>query len=142
MKKVLLRVSGMRPEMRRGKVLKPFGTDAAARKIKLAQRAFHPHVHRERAIETVGEQQHAVGNFVPDTAQFHQLLARFRLRQMAQAFRIEFAIGNLPRGSEQMRRAKPHFAGAQFGFGGGGDALWRGERMEQMIFVQSKTAEP
>ena len=91
MKKVLLRVSGMRPEMRRGKVLKPFGTDAAARKIKLAQRAFHPHVHRERAIETVGEQQHAVGNFVPDTAQFHQLLARFRLRQMAQAFR-----SNLP----------------------------------------------
>jgi len=110
MKKVLLRVSGLRPEMRRGKVLKPFGTDAAARKIKLAQRTFDPDIHRECAIEAEGEQQHAIGNFVPDTAQFHQFLACFRLRQLAQAFQIKLAAGNLPCGGEQMRRAKPHLA--------------------------------
>jgi hypothetical protein len=33
MKKILLGITGVRPEMRRGKVLKPFGTDAAAREI-------------------------------------------------------------------------------------------------------------
>ena len=110
MKKILLCVTGMRPEMRRGKVLKPFGADAAAWKIKFAQRTFNPDIHRERAIEAKGEQQHTVGDFAANTAQFHQFLVRFRLRQMAQAFQIEFAIGNLPRGGEQMRRAKTHFA--------------------------------
>jgi hypothetical protein len=29
----------------------------------------------------------------------------------------------LPRGGEQVRRAKTHFAGAQFGFGQGGEAV-------------------
>ena len=36
MKKILLGVTGVRAEMRRGKVLKPFGTDAAAREIQFA----------------------------------------------------------------------------------------------------------
>ena len=110
MKKVLLGVTGVRAEMGRGKMLKPFGADVAAWKIKFAQRAFHPHVHRKRAIEAIGEQQYAVGDFATDTAQFHQFLARFRLWQKAQPFQIKPAIGNLPRGGEQMRRAKPHFA--------------------------------
>ena len=128
MKKILLGVTGMRPEMGRGKVLKPFGIDAAAWKIQFAQRAFHPDIHRERAIKATGEQQHAVGDFTTDPAQFHQCLACFRLRQMAQAFQIKLAAGNLPSGGEQMRRAKTHFAGAQAGFGGVGKPFsrWKG----------------
>jgi hypothetical protein len=54
---------------------------------------------------------------------------------MAQAFQIKLAAGNLPRGGEQMRRAKPHFARAQFGFGCGGKPFDSGKGMEQMIFI-------
>jgi hypothetical protein len=46
---------------------------------------------------------------------------------MAQAFQIKLAAGNLPRGGEQMRRAKSHFARAQFGFGGGGEPFGVGK---------------
>ena len=69
MEKILLGVTGVRTEMRRGKMQQPFGADAAAWEIKFAQRAFDPDIHRKRAIEAIGEQQHAVGNFVPDAAQ-------------------------------------------------------------------------
>ena len=110
MKKILLRVTGVRAEMRRGKALKPFGADAAAWEIKFAQRAFDPDVHGKRAVKTIGEKQDAIGDFAAHAAQFHQFLARFRQRQMLQPFQVEFAIGNLPRGGEQMRRAKTHFA--------------------------------
>ena len=120
MEKILLGVTGVRPEMRGGKMAQPLFARAAARKIKFAQRAFHPDVHRKRGIKSVGEQQHAIGNFPADAAQFHQFRARFRQRQAAESFQIKFAVGNLPRGGEQMRRAKTHLAGAQFGFGDGG----------------------
>ena len=77
MEKILLGVTGMRAEMGCGKMLKPFGADVAAWKIKFAQRAFHPHVHRKRGIEAVGEQQNAIGDFPSNTAQLHQFRARF-----------------------------------------------------------------
>ena len=134
MEKILLGVTGVRAEMRRGKMPQPFVTDPAARKIEFAQRALDPDVHGKRAVKTIGEEQDAIGNFAADAAQFHQFPARFRQRQMPQPFQIEFAIGNLARGGEQMRRAKTHFARAEFGFGGGGEPLRRGKGMEQMIF--------
>jgi len=104
-----------------GKVPQPFVTDLAAREIKFAQRAFNPDVHGKRAVKTIGEKQDAIGNFAAHAAQFHQFLARFRQRQMPQPFQIEFAIGNLARGGEQMRRAKTHFTRAELGFGDAGE---------------------
>ncbi len=142
MKKILLGVTGVWAEMSRGKILKPFGTDAAAREIKFAHRAFDPDIHRKRAVKAVGEQQHTIGNFFTDTAQLHQFFARFRLRQLAQELQIKPATGNLPRCGEQMRRAKSHFARAEFGFGGGGKPFGCWKRIGQMIFVQTETAEP
>jgi hypothetical protein len=127
MKKILLGVTGVRSEMRCRKVLKPFGTDAAAWEIEFAQRAFNPDVHGKGAIKTTGEQQDAIGDFAAHTAQFHQFPARFRQGQMPQPFQIEFAIGDLTGGGEQMWRAKTHFARAEFGFGGGGKPFGSGK---------------
>ncbi len=110
MKKILLGVAGVRPEMRRGKMPESFVAHSSSWKIQFPQRALDPHVHWKRAVKTIGEEQDAIGNFAADAAQFHQFLARFRQRQMAQTFQVKPAIGNLPRGGEQMRRAKPHFA--------------------------------
>ena len=83
MKKILLGVTGVRAEMRRGKVTQTFFRHASAWKIKLAQRAFHPDIHRKRRIKSVGEQQDAIGNFAADAAEFHQFRPRLGQRQAA-----------------------------------------------------------
>ena len=127
MKKILLGVAGVRPEMGRGKMPQPFVTDPAAWEIKFAQRALNPHVHWKRAIEAIGEEQDAIGNFAAHATQFHQFLARPGQRQMAQTFQVKPAIGNLPRGGEQIRRAKTHFARAESGFGDACDFFRRRE---------------
>jgi len=129
MKKILLGVAGVKPEMGCGKMPQPSVTDPAALKIKLAQSALNPDVHGKGTVKTIGEEQDAIGNFTADAAQFYQFLARFRQRQMAQAFQIKPAIGNLPRGGEQMRRAKTHFARAKFGFGDAGKPFGSGKGM-------------
>jgi len=116
MKKILLGVTGMRAEMRRGEVAQFLFAHTAARKVKLPQRALYPHVHRKRSIKAVGEQQNTIGDFPPDAAKLHQLRARIRERQESDFLQIQCLTGNLPRGGKQMRRAKTHFAGAQFGF--------------------------
>ena len=130
MKKILLGVTGVRPEMRRGKMTQPFVTDPAAREIKFTQRALDPDIHRERAIEAISKQQDAIGDFAADAAEGRQFPARFRQGQMPQPFQIEFAIGNPTRGGEQMRRAKTHFARAEFGFGRAGESFGSGKGME------------
>ena len=127
MKKILLGVTGVRAEMRRGKMPQPFVTDPASREIEFAQRAFDPHIHGKGAVKTKGEEQDAIGNFAPDATQGHQFPARFRQGQMPQPFQIEFAIGDPTGGGEKMWRAKTHFARTEFGFGGAGQPLWCGE---------------
>ena len=88
MKKILLGVTGVRPEMGRGKMPQPFVTDPAAREIEFAQCAFDPDVHGKRAVKTKGEEQDAIGNFTPDATQGHQFPARFRQGQMPQPLQI------------------------------------------------------
>ena len=78
MKEVLLRVAGVRPEMRRGKVPKPFVANPAAREIEFTQRTLDPNVHGKGAVKTIGEEQDAIGNFAADTTHGHQFPARFR----------------------------------------------------------------
>jgi len=86
MKKILLGVTGVRPEMRRGEMAQPLFACASARKIKLLQRPFDPHIHWKRGIETVGKKQHTIGDFPADTAQFHQFNARLGKWQAANFF--------------------------------------------------------
>ncbi len=123
MKKILLGIAGVRAEMRGGKAVQAWPAGAAALEIKPLQRAFNPDIHGKRGIKSVGEEQNAVGNLPTHAAQFHQFGARFGVIQPADFFQVECALGNLPRGGEEVRRAKTHFAGAEFGFGAGGEAL-------------------
>ena len=71
MEKILLRIAGMRAEMRGSKATEPLPARAAAWKVEFLQSALNPHVHRERRVETVGEQQHAVGYLFAYAAQGH-----------------------------------------------------------------------
>ena len=127
MKKILLGVTGVRAKMRRGKMPQPFVTHMAAWKIKPAQRALDPHVHRKCRIKPVGEQQHAIGNFAPDAAQLHQFGPRLGQRQTAGLLQIKFAVGNLPCGRQQVRGAKSHLAGTEPGFAGGSNSFGSGK---------------
>ncbi len=129
MKKVLLGVTGVQPEMGCGKMPQPFVTDPAAREIQFAQSALNPHVHGKRAVKTIGEEQDAIGDFAAHAAQFHQFLARPGQRQMAQTFQVKPAAGDLARGGEQVGRAKTHFARAEFGFGDAGEPFSSGKGM-------------
>lgn len=140
MKKILLGVTGVRPEMGCGKMTQPFVADPSAWKIKFAQRAFDPDVHWKGAVKTIGEQQDAIGDFAAHAAQGRQFPARFCQGQMPQLFQIEFAIGNLTRGGKQIRRAKTHFAGAEFGFGRDGKSFGGGKGIEQMVLIRDGRA--
>ena len=44
-------------------------------------------------------------------------------------FEIEAAFGDVTRGVEEALGAEAHFAGAKFGFGGGGEARGRRKRV-------------
>ena len=112
MKKILLGIAGVRAEMRGGKAAQALLAGTAAREIKLLQRAFNPDIHGKRGIKAIGEEQNAVGNLSAHAAQFHQFRARLGVIQPADIFQVKFSIGNLPRGGEQVRRAKTHLAGA------------------------------
>jgi hypothetical protein len=67
MKQILLRITGVRPEMRGGKAAQARPAGAAAREIKPLQRAFNPDIHGKRGIKSVGEEQNAVGNLKDGT---------------------------------------------------------------------------
>ena len=135
MKKILLRVTRVRPEMRYGEMVQAFRLHATTWKIEFTQRAFNPDIHRKSPVKPVGKQQNTIGDFTAHAAQFHQFRARFGQWQMTWPVQIEFAVGDLTRGGEQMRRAKTHLAGAKFGFTDGGKpfSCWKG--MEQKMFI-------
>jgi len=67
----------------------------------LLQRALHPDIHWECAIETVGKQQHAIGNLPADAAQGDQFGAGGGVIQVPDFFEIEAAAGDLPGGLQQ-----------------------------------------
>ena len=56
MEEILLRVAGVRAEMRGGKAVQPFVAGAAAGKIQFLQGALDPHIHRKRGVKAVAEQ--------------------------------------------------------------------------------------
>ena len=127
MKEILLSVTSVGAEMRGGKAAQALLAGAAAREIKLLERAFNPDIHGKRGIKSVSEQQDAVGNLPAHATQFYQFSSRFGVGQVPDAFQIKSAFGNFPRRGEQAGRAKTHLARAQFGFGAGGEALGRWE---------------
>ena len=140
MKKILLGVTGVRAEMRGGKLTQSLCRHPPARKIKLSQRTLHPDIHGKRGVKAVGKQQDTIGNFAANAAQFHQFRARFGQRQVPRPLQIESAIGNLSRRREQVRRAKSHLARAQFGFGSGSKALRHGEGINFTFLHESGRA--
>ena len=74
MKKILLCVAGVGAEMRVGEFVDALFGDAAARKIKLAQRLHHPDIDREGGLKSAREQQDAVGNLRADAGKSHQFV--------------------------------------------------------------------
>src|SRR6185312_16129906 len=66
--------------------------------------------------ETVGKQQHAIGNFMADAGKVHEFLARDFHGQFAQSFQIDSSLSDGSRSFEQIRRSESHFARAQLRF--------------------------
>ena len=128
MKKILLGMTGVQAKMRGGEAAQAWLAGAAAREIKPLQRAFNPDIHGKRGIKSIAKKQNAIGDLAADAAQFHQFRARLGIIQFADFFQVKFSTGDLPRGGEQVRRSKSHFAISQIRFTRGGDAFgdWKG----------------
>ena len=69
MEQVLLGVAGAGAEMSGGKAVDELAADSPAREIKLPERFHHPDIHRERGLETAGEQEDTISDLSSDTGQ-------------------------------------------------------------------------
>ena len=117
MKEILLGVAGIRTEVSGDEAFQPVRRGTTLRKIQMAQRFLYPDVHRKGFLESVGEQQNAIGNLFADAPDPQQFLASFGHGQVPQRRQVEFALGYPPRCCMQIRSSKAHLAGAQFGLG-------------------------
>jgi hypothetical protein len=52
-----------------GEVMEALAADSPAREVKLPKAFHHPNVHRERGLETAGEQEDTVSNLLADPRQ-------------------------------------------------------------------------
>src|SRR5882724_221516 len=118
MKQILLGITGIGPKMVVRKAVQALEFDPATGKVKVTQRFGDPDIDREGRGKSIGEEEHAISDFAPDTRQLHQLLSGDIDRELAQAGRGEFSTGDSARSSEKVWRAESHLAGAQLGFRG------------------------
>src|SRR5436190_24150347 len=116
MKQILLGITSIWTEMGFGEMSQALGAGAALWEIKFLQRLDDPHIHRERRLESVGEQQHAIGNFAANAEQLHEFVSGDIDGQFTQSLEVQFSCRDNSSGFEQVRRAKAHLARAQFGF--------------------------
>ena len=98
--------------MSSGEVAEAFVGGTAAGEIKLLQGAFDPDVHREGAIEAVGEEEDAVGDFAADAAEFHEFETGGGVVHGSDFFEVEGAVGDLAGGGEEAGGTEAHFAGS------------------------------
>src|SRR5688572_13171013 len=125
MKKILLRIAGVWPEMCRRKARESFGTDTAFGKVKLAERFHDPYIHRKGLLKSIREKQDAVGDLITYTGKLHQFDSRLLHRSSVQARQADFLSGDHLRCTQEIRRAKSHFASTQISFRARGEAFGR-----------------
>src|SRR4029079_19576473 len=73
---ILLGVAGVRAEVAVRKLQKTLLSGTAFREIKLPQCFHHPNVDGKSLLKSVGEEQHAIGNFVSYSRQPAQFFSR------------------------------------------------------------------
>src|SRR5690349_10017240 len=89
--------------------------------VELANGFLDPDVDWESVLEAVGEKQNAVGDFFADAGEFAEAFAGLWRWEGADGFEVEFVGGDDARGFEEVRSAESHLAGAELGFGEGGE---------------------
>ena len=127
MKEVLLGVTGVAAEVGVGEALEAEAAWAAAREVELAQGFCDPDIDGKSLLETIGEQQHAIGDLPAHAGEFEELFAGSGDGQIMKMGEVESAVRNHSCGLEQIRRAKTHLAFSQFSFGDQREPGWRWE---------------
>src|SRR5579859_4494241 len=117
MKQVLLRVAGIRTEMRGGKLLELAQTHPASAKIVVAQELHNPHVDWESSLAAEGKQQDAIAYLSANTFELEQFGAGRFERHLPQGTQIKLALSDAAGRAEQEGCAKSHFTRAQLRFG-------------------------
>ena len=113
---VLLRVTGVGAEMGLAEMPKTGQMNPAIlEEIELTQRLHNPDVHGKGFLESVGEEQDAIGDFYSDAGKFHEFRACFSgKREVENIFQIHFASDKFLGGVSKIGSAETKFAFAQF----------------------------
>ncbi len=137
---VLLGPAGVGTEVGAGKLSQLAGGDAFfAGEVDAAEGALDPHVDGKGVVESAGEEQGAVGDFLADPGQFDQFFQRAVVVHRAQGVEVELAAIDQAGGGEQVFGAEAEFAIPELLVRGAGDD---GDGRERMVLGVNRLAEP
>jgi len=98
------------------------GGDAfCAGEIDAAEGAFDPDVDGESVMESAGEQQRAIGDFLADAGELGQFLQRAVVVHRGKGMEVELSAIDGASGGEEVFRAEAEFAIPELLVGGAGD---------------------
>ncbi len=137
---VLLGPAGVGAEVGAGELSQLAGGDAfLAGEVDAAEGAFDPHVDGEGVVESAGEQQHAIGDFLANPGQFDQLFQRAVVFHRAQGVEVELAAVNQAGGGEEVFGPETEFAIPELLVRSAGDG---GNGREGVVLGVNRLAEP
>ena len=137
---VLLGPAGVGAEVGAGKFAEFAGGDALfAGEIDAAEGALDPHVDGESVVESAGEQQHAIGDFLANAGQFDQLFEGAVVFHRPQGMKVNLAAIDHARGGEEVFRTEAEFAIPELLVRGAGDG---GNGREGVVLGVNRLAEP
>ena len=137
---VLLGPAGVGAEVGAGELSQLAGGDASfAGEVDAAEGALDPHVDGEGVVESAGEEQGAVGDFLADPGQFDQFFQRAVVVHRAQGVEVELAAIDQSGGSEEVFGAEAEFAIPELLVRGAGDG---GDGRERVVLGVNRLAEP
>src|SRR5260221_3207434 len=93
-KEVLLSVAGVWAEGSGRELEQAARAGTALRKVKLPHRFHHPHIDRECLLETIREEQDAIGELVSNAWQVDQFAPCFRQTACTEALKVDCSLCN------------------------------------------------
>ena len=136
----MLGPAGVGAEVGAGELSQLAGSDALlAREIDAAEGALDPHVDGEGVVESAGEQERAVGDFLTDAGQVYQFFQGAVVFHRAQGVEVELAAVNHAGGGEEVFRPEAEFAVPELLVRGAGDG---GNGRESVVLGVDRLAEP
>jgi len=131
---VLLSPAGVGAEVVAGEMSQLAGGDAlVVGEIDAAQGTFDPDIDGEGVVESAGEEEGAVGDFLADAGEFYQFFQSALVFHRGQGIEVELTAIDQACGGEEVLRAKAEFAVPELFMGRAGDGGDGGKGMMRVV---------